>query len=209
MPPAHRDPGEYRPPPHQLAIWSVIGLAALAVVGLVSLRLDHQPDTSRSYPSRALPADAEAVLLPPPPMNDEYDPCSDCHEDEEPNPQRRELKDEHDQMKLVHGDLWCLHCHDLNDRQKLHLADSTLVAFDESWRLCTQCHGKKLPDWRVGVHGKRMGSWRGAKDYWNCVACHNPHHPRFEPLEPKPAPLRPTQITLSGGVAEEVTHEAP
>jgi hypothetical protein len=209
MAPEAPEPQEYRPPPHQLAIWSVIGLAVLGVIGLISLRLDHRPDTSREYPSRALIPDAQPVLLPPPPMNDEYDPCSDCHEDEIPNPERRQLEDEHDLMKLAHGELWCLHCHDLHTREKLRLADSSLIGFEESWRLCTQCHGKKLADWRAGVHGKRMGSWRGSKEYWNCVACHDPHEPAFKSLEPEPPPLRPVQISLDGNVVEEVVHEAP
>jgi len=209
MAPESQDPQDYRHPPHQLAIWSVIGLAVLMVIGLISVRLDHQPDTSRNYPSRPLISDAPPVLLPPPPMSDEYVPCSDCHEDEKPNPERRELKDEHDLMKLQHGELWCLHCHDLANREKLRLADSALVGFEESWRLCTQCHGKKLADWKAGVHGKRTGSWRGPKEYWNCVACHNPHEPLYKPLEPKPPPLRPTQITLDGSEATEVAHEEP
>jgi hypothetical protein len=154
-------------------------------------------------------ADAAPVLLPPPEMDDEYDPCSDCHEDESPNPFVRELEEEHDMMDFTHGDLWCLHCHDLEDRDKLHLADGARVEFEDSWRLCTQCHGKKLADWRAGVHGKRTGHWRGAKEYRTCVSCHNPHSPPFEAVEPRPPPLRPTQITASGNTAEEAPDEEP
>jgi mono/diheme cytochrome c family protein len=179
----------------------------LLVVGLVAVRTDHQPDTSRDYPSRAMLPHTEPVLLPPPPMDDEYLPCSDCHADEPPNPTPRELEDEHDEMAFAHGDLWCMHCHVADEDRLLQLADDTQVAFDESWRLCTQCHGKKLSDWRAGVHGKRTGHWRGPSEYRNCVACHNPHRPPFEPLKPKPPPLRPEQITLSGAPAEEAAHE--
>jgi hypothetical protein len=201
------DPQGYNPPPHQLAIWSVIGLAALLVVALMSIRTDYQPNEGRTYPSRALIADAKPRLLPSPPMDDEYLPCSDCHEDEPPNPAVRELEDEHDSMEFLHGDLWCLHCHDLEDREQLHLADGSRLGFDESWRLCTQCHPEKLPDWRAGVHGKRTGSWRGVKEYRTCVSCHNPHRPPFEKLEPEPAPLRPTQIGSSRNAAREAADE--
>ena len=85
-----------------------------------------------------------------------------------------------------------------NEREKLHLSDGTSSSFEESWRLCTQCHGKKLADWRAGVHGKRTGHWLGAKEYRTCVVCHNPHAPPFEPLEPKPPPLRPDADHFEG-----------
>jgi hypothetical protein len=208
MDPESPDPEDYRPPGYQMATWLVLGLVLVMVVGLMMVRTEHQPDSSRDYPSRPMLPDAVPVLLPPPEMNDEYVPCSDCHEDEEPNPIERELEDEHDLMELTHGELWCLDCHDLADREKLHLADGTLVAFEDSWQLCTQCHGKKLADWRAGVHGKRTGHWRGPKEYRTCVACHNPHLPPFEALEPKPAPLRPSEITLTAAAeATEAEHE--
>jgi len=199
---------DYRPPPYQLTTWLLLGAALLLIVFLISLRTKHQPDTSRSYPSRALIADGEAVLLPPPPMNDEFVPCGDCHGAEEvPNPERRKLEEEHDAMKVAHGELWCLQCHDLHNREKLRLADGSLIAFEDSWQLCTQCHGKKLADWRAGVHGKRTGHWRGPKEYQPCVFCHNPHAPRFAPIAPKPPPVRPEQIVLNGSASEARAHD--
>jgi hypothetical protein len=62
--------------------------------------------------------------------------------------------------------------------------------------LCTQCHAKKLPDWRAGVHGKRTGHWRGTKEYRTCVVCHEPHAPAFARLVPKPPPPRPEDFSL-------------
>jgi hypothetical protein len=201
------EPEEYRPPPYHLTTWALLGAGLVFVLGLISVRTDYQPDTSRDYPSRALLPDAEPVLLEWEPRNDEYFPCNDCHGDDPPNPTQRELEEEHYDWKLAHGDLWCLRCHALNDRDNLHLSDGTLVPFEESWRLCTQCHGKKLADWRAGVHGKRTGHWLGTKEYRTCVVCHDPHSPPFERLEPKPPPLRPTQITLNGNAPEEISHE--
>jgi hypothetical protein len=201
------DAGNPDPPPQHPITWVLLGAALVLVLGLAAVRMDYQPTTSRDYPSRAMLPGAEPVLLPPPPMDDEYLPCSDCHADEIPNPTPRKLEDEHDLMEFAHGDLWCLHCHGTDDDKQLHLADGTRVEFEESWRLCTQCHAKKRPDWRAGVHGKRTGHWRGPSEYRNCVECHNPHLPPFESLEPKPPPLRPEQITLTAMPVEEAAHE--
>ena len=68
------------------------------------------------------------------------------------------------------------------------------IGFDESYRLCGQCHGDKYRDWKVGVHGKRTGMWNGEKQYLLCVHCHNPHDPGFKPLQPMPPPVRPENI---------------
>jgi hypothetical protein len=63
-----------------------------------------------------------------------------------------------------------------------------------------------MPDWRAGVHGKRVGNWWGPKEYLSCVACHDPHSPLFKPLEPKPPPtpaheIRPPATAAFGGPA--------
>jgi hypothetical protein len=188
--------------------WAVFGVALLLVLGLFTLRCEPGPGAARAYASRALPAEPEPTLLPPPEMDDEYFPCNDCHEGEEANLRPRELEDEHDDLALAHGDLWCLSCHDADDRDLLHRADRAPVSFEESWQLCTQCHGEKLADWRAGVHGKRTGHWWGSKEYRNCVACHDPHSPRFAPLEPKPPPIRPSEIRWRGRLTpEEVSRE--
>ena len=65
----------------------------------------------------------------------------------------------HDDIVLQHDEehRWCLDCHDAADRDLLHLASGERVPFEESYRLCGQCHGEKLRDWRAGVHGRRTG----------------------------------------------------
>jgi hypothetical protein len=168
----------------------VLTVLALAAVGaLVSITAGGPFGNSgaREYPSRPLGPDSEPMLVPPPPIDDEYFPCEDCHEDEPADPEVREL-DEHDNIELAHGDLWCLDCHDGDQRDLLHLPDASPVEMAESWRLCSRCHAKKMPDWRAGVHGKRTGNWRGPKEQLGCVTCHAPHAPLFEPLKPKPPP---------------------
>ena len=73
----------------------------------------------------------------------------------------------------------------------LVIANGTLIGFDESYRLCGQCHGTIFRDWRQGIHGQRRGFWNGAKSYLLCAHCHDPHAPEFAALEPLPPPVRP------------------
>jgi hypothetical protein len=176
-------------------LWTLLGLAVLAVALLSSGGLPLLGGEPHSYASPLPGPEGEEVMLPPPPIDDEYFPCSDCHEDEPADPMRREL-DEHDNIVLAHGDLWCLDCHQSDQRDLLHLSDASPVEMKESWRLCTRCHAKKIPDWRAGVHGKRTGSWRGAKEYRTCVFCHDPHSPLFKQLEPKPPPMKAHEIQV-------------
>jgi Doubled CXXCH motif (Paired_CXXCH_1) len=111
-----------------------------------------------------------------------------------PDRTRRELTAMHTDIVLKHDEAnrWCLDCHDAANRDFLHLASGERVPFEESYRLCGQCHGEKYRDWRAGVHGRRIGNWNGAKSYLLCVHCHSPHQPRFHALAPKPAPRPPT-----------------
>ena len=156
------------------------------------------PETSA--PPRPAAGPELRVEVPPPPFSDGIFPCSECHnpKDLPPNPTRRQLTDAHDDIVLRHDEehRWCLDCHDADNRDRLHLASGEPVSFEESYRLCGQCHGEKYRDWRAGVHGRRVGQWNGAKRYLLCVHCHSPHQPRFKALAPKPAPLRPARPGL-------------
>jgi hypothetical protein len=191
MPTTAPTPEPHRRPPDLLQ-WFLFGFAVFCFILVFSGQCAMDRFAARAYPSRLLPAEPEPELLAAPPLDDEYLPCDDCHGDEPADRTRRELE-EHD-FEFKHGDLWCLDCHTINQYQQLHLSDDTLLEFEESWRLCTRCHGKKLPDWRAGVHGKRTGHWQGPKQYLTCVACHRPHSPRTELLEPKPRPWRSDEI---------------
>ena len=136
---------------------------------------------------------------------EDYFPCTDCHGEMEVNRERRELEEMHDDIQLDHGpaDRWCFDCHNPEDRDSLRLANVTLIGFDESYRLCGQCHGTIFRDWREGIHGRREGYWNGAKSYLLCAHCHNPHAPRFQPIEPLPPPVRPQFLR----VATEEVHD--
>ena len=132
--------------------------------------------------------------VPPPPFsNEDIFPCTWCHEEMDVNYERRELVDMHDDIQLHHGpkERWCFDCHDAENRDNLRLANGTPVSFEESYRLCGQCHGTIYRDWRQGIHGRRRGFWNGAKSYLLCAHCHNPHSPAFQPLKPLPPPVRP------------------
>lgn len=153
----------------------------------------------------AHPTNPEEIQVAPPPLTEGIFPCSGCHDGkaQKPNPIRREMKDMHTDIELKHGPetRWCTDCHDLIDRDKLRLASGDKLDFKVSYQLCGQCHGDKYRDWRVGVHGKRTGSWNGAKQYLLCVSCHNPHSPRFAAIAPMPPPVRPETIQpRKGGV---------
>jgi hypothetical protein len=149
-----------------------------------------------SFRSSSVAADAVPdFFVPPPPFSEDIFPCSECHADLEVNESRREL-DFHEDIVLKHAEeqRWCLDCHNPAERDKLRLANGQLILFEKSYLLCGQCHGTIFRDWKAGVHGKRTGYWNGKKQYRLCVHCHNPHQPKFKPLQPLPPPTRPDEI---------------
>jgi hypothetical protein len=173
---------------------------ALVCFACVPPEDEHWADTAPlavgAGPVEAGASDAQAIQVPPPPLTEGVFPCSDCHDPEIPvNTRRRKLSMAHQEIELKHDEehRWCLDCHDANDRDQLHLASGEKVPFEESYRLCGQCHGDKLRDWKVGVHGRRTGRWDGEKQYLLCVHCHNSHAPAFAPLKPMPPPPRPVR----------------
>ncbi|GAB4237116.1 MAG: hypothetical protein OHK0028_14310 [Deltaproteobacteria bacterium] len=177
----------------------VLRTAALAVSLLAGTALAAHVQEGKGGASRngSVPSPhGREFPVPKPPFSPGIFPCSECHKEMKPNPTRRELKDEHTNIVLNHaqGQRWCLDCHDIANRDKLRLVSGEKIGFDESYRLCGQCHGDKYRDWKVGVHGKRTGMWNEEKQYLLCVHCHNPHDPRFKPLPPMPPPTRPENV---------------
>ncbi len=172
--------------------WRATGLAAAAALLLqgrpaaAADPADPKPVTAKSTVADkgGAPPPAEPLISAnAPPFSEGIFPCSGCHDPKDPpNTRRRELSFHDEQQSVLsHGEgRWCLDCHDARNRDELHLTSGELVPFTESYRLCGQCHGAKYRDWKVGVHGKRVGQWNGAKTYFLCVNCHNPHTPRFK-----------------------------
>ena len=137
--------------------------------------------------------DTPPLAVAPPPFTKGIFPCSECHKPEDKINRTPHVVDAHDDIVFEHDaqHRWCLDCHDAQQRDKLRLASGALLDFRESFKLCGQCHGDKLRDWKAGEHGKRIGSWDGEKLYMLCVNCHNPHSPRFKPIKPMPPPNPP------------------
>jgi len=133
------------------------------------------------------------IQVPPPPLNEDTFPCSMCHSEMETNPDRREMEEFHDDIVFEHDEenRWCLDCHDAENRDMLHTAGGELIDFKESYKLCGQCHGPKLRDWKAGIHGRRTGNWNGKKEYLLCAHCHDPQSPKFPKMKPEPAPHKP------------------
>lgn len=131
----------------------------------------------------------------PPPLTEGIFPCSQCHQGMPVNRTPRKMEQFHQEIELRHmPGGWCFDCHNPTDRDKFRLASGILVGFDESYKLCGQCHGPVLRDWKLGIHGKRVGQWEGEKQYYLCVNCHYPHEPKFKPIAPMPPPVRPSDI---------------
>jgi hypothetical protein len=129
------------------------------------------------------------------PMPPENYPCSKCHRYLPVNKAKRKLVGNHSNIVLKHAEdqQWCFNCH---EGDKLKLANGQLIDYEKSYILCGQCHGTVIRDWKAGIHGKTTGMWDGEKVYRICVTCHDPHQPRFKPLEPKQPPMRPADIKL-------------
>ncbi|HEY3322190.1 MAG TPA: hypothetical protein VGP72_17135 [Planctomycetota bacterium] len=178
---------------------------AVALCALVLITFVSSEEVPKAPATPKPPPENDTLAVAPPPFSEGIFPCSNCHDNDslKPNPERRPLKKTiggvgHKEIdknfKHDEENRWCLDCHDLKDRDKLHLASGKLIDFTESYKLCGQCHGPTLRDWKAGEHGKRTGFWSGYKRSLLCAHCHNPHSPHFKPLEPLPAPPRPETI---------------
>ena len=151
-------------------------------------------------PPAAPPPPAQGATeypVPAPPFSKGIFPCTECHNKDMPaNPTRRKLEAAHEDIQFRHDQehRWCLDCHNANNRDTLRSASGEPIKFEESYKLCGQCHGDKYRDWKAGVHGKRTGEWNGKKEYLLCVNCHNPHSPKFKQIKPEAPPVRPEDI---------------
>lgn len=156
----------------------------------------------------------EQFQVPPPLIYQGIYPCSACHRKDLagaddflqkadsflgtymriPDPTPRILVRMHRDIEFDHGDgaFWCLNCHNAQERNTLKLLNGTVISFEESYQLCGQCHGSIYRDWKLGIHGRRVGQWDGNKLYMLCAHCHNPHQPRFRKIPALDAPKPPS-----------------
>jgi hypothetical protein len=134
-------------------------------------------------------------------------PCSQCHKLMPVNATPRPLLAAPHAAALQHGQgrMWCLDCHQANDRDVLHGIGGQRIGFNESSQLCAQCHSARQRDWVFGAHGKRVADWRGARQLYACTHCHDPHNPALAPRAPsKPPPVRAGLVPM-----DTVLHELP
>lgn len=113
--------------------------------------------------------------------------CETCHG---PNPEEAWTATPgepfHTGVALKHGGLTCNFCH-TDDRLGFRLADGSRLERPESMRLCGQCHGPQLRDYKAGAHGGMTGYWdtkQGPRVRNHCAACHAPHAPAYERVLP-------------------------
>ncbi len=122
--------------------------------------------------------------------------CSTCHSVRTPDRTRRSgvpLRDFHQGLRVAHGELSCLSCHDADDYDRLRLADGSPLPFPQVMDLCGQCHGPQRRDYDHGAHGGMRGAWdlrRGDRQRNHCVDCHDPHAPAFPRVRPVFAPAK-------------------
>ena len=153
--------------------------------------------------------DIQVTVMPRTPELREFPCVEQCHVDLEVNSNVRQLELFHTRRGVVHGEtmFWCTFCHDAKNLDQLTLQDGTHVTFDDSHRLCGQCHGDKRRDWSNGVHGLQSGQWNGAIVRRNCPVCHDPHAPRRPTFTALPPPQPPRGQDVALGHQEEPGHE--
>jgi len=141
-------------------------------------------------------------------------PCTKCHDNKFVDGRVRALEEEHTRLTFEHGGgrFWCYDaCHKGTDMDNLVSLRGRPISYDESYKVCGQCHFQRL-DWFFGGHGKRQGAWEDQREIpvtadelkvedrdqigrWagervilNCTECHDAHSPSIKPFEPSPPP---------------------
>ncbi len=120
-------------------------------------------------------------------------PCSECHAQIELRTPTTPPRTPHNRMTFKHmpGIEMCVQCHVRDDMDSLQLFTEEKVSFDESDRICGQCHPEKHADWQMGIHGKTVGSWQRVRIRYTCADCHPPHQPAYQHTVTLPPPRFP------------------
>ncbi|MGZ3694652.1 MAG: hypothetical protein ACXWQO_10755 [Bdellovibrionota bacterium] len=123
-------------------------------------------------------------------------PCSSCHTGfprKTAQNLRLPLQKEHRNLVFQHMNdpKKCALCHAEKEPNKLVLLDGATISMNESPQLCGQCHGPIYLDWKEGIHGKRFGKGTAKNVKFLCVACHDPHSPKFKKMKSDPPPHKP------------------
>ncbi|MFO1491759.1 MAG: hypothetical protein U1F87_12805 [Kiritimatiellia bacterium] len=135
--------------------------------------------------------------------------CGTCHATRTPNPLAAAAADLdlfHQGLAIAHGGLTCLSCHDASNYDQFKLASGLSANHDTLMTLCAQCHGPQMRDYNHGAHGGMSGHWdlsTGGRVRNSCLACHDPHVPKYQGALPAPPPVDRFMQTHSGAAAHE------
>lgn len=116
--------------------------------------------------------------------------CVRCHDAMEPDSTIRRLPDAPHIDGISHGNgrVWCLVCHDQQERSYLRTLVGEKLTSQQAYLQCGACHATQQKDWYFGAHGKRLDNWDGVRVIQNCTRCHDPHEPTLQPRQPNPPP---------------------
>ena len=204
-----------------LSIYSLV-MAVTTGCGKVPSQETSTPPARESQQSVKQSVIQTTTIRPPPPVlgavfrvesteamgtkQEAFLKCAACHGLRPPNNENANsshLDEFHQGLKISHGQLTCVSCHNANDNySSLKLADGRTVAFEESITLCAQCHGPQYRDYEHGAHGGMSGYWdlgRGERVRNHCQHCHDPHVPSYPKFRPAPPPqdrFKPKHSTL-------------
>ena len=138
---------------------------------------------------------AQEVHLAPHAPPAEAQHCEDCHatKNQEFLLTKTKTSLKHADHAGKHGrlEIECGSCHDRNHSNFLRTSAQAPASFENPSAVCQQCHQDRFKDWTQGLHGKRIGGWKGDREQLHCIDCHSPHSVRFKQMEASPAPLRP------------------
>jgi hypothetical protein len=143
----------------------------------------------------ALSGRAEVALEqrdPPPRANE----CQNCHGKNKAEyiSKKAATHLEHQLVVAKHGykELACNFCHDKGNHNLLRSSAAFPATFVNPAPVCQQCHSDIYRDWQNGIHGKRVGGWKGeARIQLQCLTCHQAHSVKFKQMEARKAPQRP------------------
>jgi NAD-dependent SIR2 family protein deacetylase len=165
----------------------------ITALALLACNAERAPERAPVVDARRVPSASTTSVIPRAGKIAAF-PCQGCH-DKVPAELINMVtgSGKHRGITLDHfaGVERCTVCHNAGDRDRLNLIAGETVSFDESFKVCGQCHGEKLRDWNIGAHGKHVGGWRGTKQRLSCTECHNPHKPGRAMVEALPAPPFP------------------
>jgi hypothetical protein len=166
-------------------------LAAFVLAGCPYGQDAPKSSPAAALPKRAVPTETKVTVSVREGKIKQY-PCMECHDKVEPG-LKPPLDGKHRGMKFDHfeGATTCEVCHAKDNMNRLKLTTGKLVGFDESHKMCGQCHGERYRDWKIGAHGKFVGGWKGQKSKLTCADCHDPHKPGFDAVTARPAPPFP------------------